>query len=123
MVFDKTIYWVALSVAVLANITANTALKIAVGSITQGSFRDKLLHFFAQGSFWLGCASALLLLVSYLIAIRGVPLSSAYPIVTTLALVGLILVDKFLFGSAISSTKIIGIGLIMVGVGFVSVGT
>lgn len=123
MISGKIVYWTALAVAVLANTGANTALKMAVEGIGTGTMRDKAMGLIVSPSFWLGCGAAFLLLVAYLIAIRGLTLSTAYPVVTTLALVALVLVDKFLFGYSIGATKSLGLGLIVIGVGLVYAGT
>lgn len=109
-------YWGALLVAVVANVVANSAFKIAVSAASARSGRLLSVELLAQGSLWIGVAFAFVLLVAYLAALRGLPASIAYVGVSTLAVVGLVIVDRALFGVPIGAAKLAGIALAIAGV-------
>lgn len=108
-----SIYWSALLLAVCANVFANVALKLAVLGLSEPLDIHSLLTSLWA---WAGLTSCILLLGGYLIAIRGVELSIAYPTVTGLAMVGIAVIGHFLFSEALSLQKIVGIGFVVIGV-------
>jgi small multidrug resistance pump len=100
--------WAALTGAILANVAANLLLKHAMsaralGQEAAGSPLQNLPVLLG------GLLAAGSLLVLYLIALRHLPVSVAYPIVTGLAMVGIALCSAPLFGEALNLTKILGI--------------
>nr|AFB69906.1 drug efflux transporter [uncultured bacterium] len=115
----KLISWAALILAVAANIGANTALKSAVASLSPQAGESSMVQLLRNGYLWVGLALAALLLVSYLVAIRHIPISVAYLAVTTLAMVGLVVVDSTFFGLKLGVHNLLGIGLVMVGLALV----
>lgn len=108
-----SIYWSALLLAVCANVFANIALKLAVLELSGPLDLRALL---TAPWAWAGLTGCVLLLGGYLIAIRGVELSIAYPTVTGLAMVGIAIVGHVLFSEALSLQKLVGIGLVVTGV-------
>lgn len=116
MTEQKLVYWAALFVAVIANVVANSALKVAVASISANSVRGVLLQLLSQASLWIGLAFAAVLLVSYMTALRGLPASTAYIVVSSLAVLGLLVVDNTLFGIPLGGTKLLGTALAVCGV-------
>ena len=106
-------YWSALLFAVCANICTNVSFKLAVQQFT-GAF--DMRAFMLSPWAWAGLVSGLLLLSSFTVAIRGIELSIAYPAVTGLAMVGILIVGYFLFSETLSFQKIAGIGLVIAGV-------
>jgi multidrug transporter EmrE-like cation transporter len=116
-------YWGALLVAVMANVVANSAFKVAVSAASARSGRLLSLELLAQGSLWIGVAFAFVLLVAYLVALRGLPASIAYVGVSTLAVVGLVIVDKALFGVPVGASKLAGIALAVAGVWLIAKAT
>lgn len=115
MISGKLIYLGAIAVAVLANVTANIALKMAMAALVPGSPKAKIFQLLELVSFWVGLCAAGLLLVSYLVALRSGPVSVAYITVTSLAMVGLVFVEKSFFGSSIEMAKILGVCLVISG--------
>ena len=113
---NKLIYWIVLATAVVANIGANTAFKIAVSSLPEGARLSSALKVFDKASLWIGLFLAGVLLLSYLIAIRQIPVSIAYATVTSLAMIGLVVVDSLLFDLTLSYVRLLGIGLVILGV-------
>jgi multidrug transporter EmrE-like cation transporter len=113
---DKLAYWAALLVAVAANVAANTALKIAMSSPLSRSGRGLLLELLGKPSLWIGLVLCGVLLVSYLAALRGLPASVAYAMVTTLAMAGLLVVDSSVFGVPLSGTRLLGAAFAVSGV-------
>ena len=115
--------WLFLALAALANIAANSSLRQAAQGIKgrEGPV-NLLLGLMAQPVFWLGLGAAGLLLLAFTLALREMPVSLAYPIVTSLAIAGLLFVDYALFGQAIGGLRLLGVALIAVGVAIVFVG-
>lgn len=109
-------YWVALLLAVGANILANTALKLAVRDVTTPIDARALLGLASAPWAWIGVASAAALLVLYLIAIRGIDLGIAYPAVTGLAMAGIVVAGCAVFSEPLGLQKVIGVGLVFAGV-------
>lgn len=116
MISHKVFYWGALAVAVIANISANTALKMTMTSVSGGSGKEIILGVLTRTSFWVAVALLGVLLVSYLAALRSVPVSLAYVAVTSLALVGLVIVERVFLGSPLGATKLFGVVLVVFGV-------
>jgi multidrug transporter EmrE-like cation transporter len=116
MTEQKLVYWAALFVAVIANVVANSALKVAVASVSANSDRGVLLQLLSQASLWVGLAFATVLLVSYMAALRGLPASTAYVVVSSLAVLGLLVVDNALYGIPLGGTKLLGTALAVGGV-------
>jgi hypothetical protein len=52
MTSERLLYWGALAVAVIANVSANTALKITMASISTDSAKGTVLQVLTKGSFW-----------------------------------------------------------------------
>ena len=69
---------------------------------------------------WLGGAGSLLLLGSYLYAIRSMPLGVAYPIATSLGTVAVALAGVLIFSESLRPSNIIGIALVVTGVLLIS---
>ena len=115
----KAIGWLALLVAIAANIGANTALKHAMNSVSLGSGTEAAFQMLQNMSFWIGLLLAAVLLLSYLIAIRQMPISVAYLAVTSLAMIGLVAVDSIFFGLRLTATHGVGVGLVVAGLYFV----
>ena len=109
-------YWTALAIAIASNVGANVALKTAMTSLGQGGEGPFLLRALQQVSLWVGLALAGVLLLSYLFAIRHIPVSIAYISVTSLAMVGLLIADLTWFGQPVSLGKLVGVCLVIGGV-------
>ena len=109
-------YWPALAVAVAANVTANMALRLTMTSVPRAGLVATALHAAGRMSFWIAIGAAGILFVAYATAVRQVPASTAYVAVTSLAMVGLVIVEASLFNVVPSVTKGIGIAFVVVGV-------
>lgn len=108
-------HWLALMVCIAANIGANVAVKRAMDSVQLEASWDGVKSVLLQPWLWLGCSLAGVIFLSYLYAIRGVPLSSAYPIATSSATIGVALAGSVLFGEVIGARGIAGIACVLVG--------
>ena len=116
MMSQKFFYWGALAIAIVANISANTALKKTMTSVSGSSGKELVLHVLTQASFWIATIFLGILLISYLAALRSVPVSVAYVAVTSFALVGLVIVERFYLGAPLGVTKLFGVALVVSGV-------
>ncbi len=114
--------WIALAVAVIANISANLLLKQVMVRVDPASTRSTLLQVLSSASFWLGIAAAAVLLLAYLVAIRNISVGTAYVVTTSLAMVGIVLLENRLFDVSIGPTKAVGIVLVVLGVWMISRG-
>ena len=114
----KLVSWTALVLAIAANIGANTAFKSAVASLSPRA-DESLLQLLRNGNLWIGLALAAVLLVSYLVAIRQIPMSVAYLTLSALATVGLVVVDSTFFGLKLAVHNFLGIGLVILGLALV----
>ncbi len=107
--------WLALLLCAGANISANLALKRAVGGraleFTWAAFfallRDPFL--------WLGFALAGVVLLAYLYAIRTLPIGFAYPVVTGLVTLGTFFLGSLVFGDSMSLRGLAGVAFIAAG--------
>lgn len=106
-------YWSALLVAVCANVLTNVSFKLAVQQLAGPV---DIRAFMVSPWAWAGLISGLLLLSSFIVAIRGLELSVAYPAVTGLAMVGILIVGYFLFSETLNWQKIVGVGFVVTGV-------
>ncbi|MEO1608781.1 MAG: SMR family transporter [Pseudomonadota bacterium] len=116
--------WLLLALAIVANVIANISLKIAAVSIKDVT--DPLaiaLRLATQAYFWAGLVSCGVLFLAFFFALRSVPVSLAYPIVTSLATVGLTVLDAMVLATPIGLTRIIGIAFVLVGIALVLNGT
>ncbi len=111
----KTISWLALIIAVSANVASNHAFKMAVSRWTSDG-EGHWWTLIVDPVFWIGLGLAGVLLGAYLYALRAIPLSIAYPSVTGLAMVGIAITGTQILGESLSQSNIAGIGLIAVGV-------
>ena len=111
-----SIYWLALLIATGANVFANLAFKLAVRELVLPPDARTFLTLASTPWAWLGVGSAALLLVCYLIAIRGIDLSIAYPAVTGLAMAGIAIIGCVVFSEPFTSTKLMGIGFVFAGI-------
>ena len=108
-------HWLALIVCIAANIGANIAVKRAMDATALEASWEGVKAIVLQPWLWLGCSLAGVIFVSYLYAIRGVPLSSAYPIATSSATIGVALAGSLLFGETIGVRGAAGIGFVLIG--------
>ena len=112
--------WVFLLLAALANIAANSSLRQAAQRIKgEKDLIAILVGLLAQPVFWLGLLSAGCLLFAFTMALRETPVSIAYPVVTSLAIAGLLLLDYGLLGQPIGGLRLLGVALIIIGVAIV----
>lgn len=109
-----------LMVAVIANLTTNFTLKAAVRDLDTTSFVTVLSGLVRSPWAWSGGLSAAILLVFFMAAIRSLPLSTAYPILTALAIVSMTLIEWQFQGVSIAPAKVAGLALIILGVALVA---
>ncbi len=109
--------WVELSVGVLFNALANILMKYGVKHLRLGQTSAGVLARVATDpALLLGVASFALALAGYGAALRRVPLSTAYPIMTGLGLIIVSAVSTVLFREGFTALKSVGVVLILVGV-------
>lgn len=110
------IYWACLFAAVMFNIVSVSSLKSAVTGIEMAAPGRMVGQLLSVPAFWVGIVFAGLLLTSFLVAIRGLPLSITYALVTSLSMVGMTVSGAIFFGEALTVLKFAGVLLIIGGV-------
>lgn len=113
---SATSHWLALLVCVAANVCSNIAFKRFILGTPFTLERANLISAALNPWLWLGLVLAVVVLASYLYAIKVVPLAIAYPSVTSLAMVGMAAVSVMVFGDQLSLRTVMGIGLVLAGV-------
>ncbi|MEM7364913.1 MAG: SMR family transporter [Pseudomonadota bacterium] len=110
--------WVFVVIAVVANVATNLLLKKAMTSMSgEGSL---VLEALSSPWLWGGILAGLVLLGSYLMAIRELDLSISYAVVTAAALIGVTLMSALLFEESLTAMKGVGVVLIIVGIAALS---
>ena len=115
--------WAAIVLATIASIVANTSLKQAMITVDASLDKSTLLQVLGLASFWIGLVFAGVLFLSYLVAIRHLPVGTAYAVITSLAMAGIIIVESRLFGTPVSTLKAAGIAFVALGVWLMARGT
>ncbi len=103
--------------AIVANIVTNFALKTAVRGVDTTSILTIFGGLIKSPWAWCGMLGASVLLVSFMGAIRTLPLSTAYPILTALAILTMTIIEWGFQGVSIGPLKIVGLTLTILGVG------
>lgn len=111
--------WIALCIAILANVLANVSLKLAVENAGRVTGGVSVFTFLQQPWAWVGVFAAAVLLASYLVAIRHVGLGVSYATVTSVALVLVTVLASIVFGETLTLVSIAGVTLIVAGVALV----
>jgi multidrug transporter EmrE-like cation transporter len=109
----KLIAWLALSVAVVASVTANVSFKFALTKASANVSGHPIVSFLMQPSTWIGLCAAAVLLANYVLAIRDIGLGFSYAIVTSLSLVLVTITSAIAFQERLNLTIFVGMGLII----------
>jgi len=109
---------------VLLNAGAQLLLKagtnvLGVLTLTRETWADTLFKMATQGYFVLGAACYVLSLFVWIMGLSRVPVSIAYPLLSIGYVINAI-AAHFLFGEAVTASRWLGIGFIVVGVWLVA---
>ena len=109
---------------VLLNAGAQLLLKagtnaLGVLSLSRDTWPDTLIRMATQGHFVLGAACYVLSLFVWILGLSRVPVSVAYPLLSIGYIVNAI-AAHYLFGEAVTTTRWLGIGFIVIGVWLVA---
>jgi len=109
---------------VLLNAGAQLLLKagtnvLGVLSLTRETWTDTLMRMATQRYFILGAACYLLSLFVWILGLSRVPVSIAYPLLSVGYIINAI-AAHYLFGEAVTASRWLGIGFIIVGVWLVA---
>jgi multidrug transporter EmrE-like cation transporter len=113
-----------LMTGVLLNAAAQLLLKagtnaLGVITLTRDGWADTLMRMATQGHFVLGAACYAASLFVWILGLSRVPVSIAYPLLSVGYVVNAI-AAHYLFGEAVTATRWLGIGCIIVGVWLVA---
>ena len=111
---------------VLLNAGAQLLLKagtnvLGVLTLTRDSWTDTLMRMATQGYFLIGAFCYALSLFVWILGLSRVPVSVAYPLLSIGYIVNAI-AAHYLFGEAVTVTRWLGIGFIVIGVWLVAKG-
>lgn len=112
----KIIAWLALSAAVLANVVTNISLKLAVKRSAADPSGHYAVRFFIDPWTWVAICAGIILLGSYLVAIREIGLGFSYALVTSVALVLITISAAIAFKESLNLMTFAGMGLIILGI-------
>jgi len=109
---------------VLLNAGAQLLLKagtnvLGVLTLTRETWADTLLRMTTQGYFVLGAACYVLSLFVWILGLSRVPVSVAYPLLSVGYVINAV-AAYYLFGEAVTLTRWLGIGFIVIGVWLVA---
>lgn len=105
-----------LALCLIGNICSSIGFKQLA---TQASFElsfDNLLRLVLNPWGWLGLAGGLTFVGGYILLLRTVPISAAYPTVVAMGSVGVAIAGVLFLGEHLTMTAIAGIALIIAGV-------
>lgn len=113
-----------LMTGVLLNAGAQLLLKagtnaLGVITLTRDNWPDTLLRMVTESHFVLGAACYVLSLFVWILGLSRVPVSVAYPLLSVGYIVNAV-AAHYLFGEAVTVTRWLGIGFIVVGVWLVA---
>ncbi len=118
----RSVYFVALGAALVLNATANLMMKFGMerfkaSGVTAAQGLGTLVGALAGN--WvliLGLCLFAANVVLYTFALKGVPISVAYPIMTTVGFVIIVVVAGIYLRERLSAAQWVGVGLILAGV-------
>jgi multidrug transporter EmrE-like cation transporter len=108
--------WILLAVAVAANIASNFLFKTAMASFPETVDAASLFKFAFNPYLWLGGTACVVLLASYLLALREIDLMTSYAFVISLSLVGITVLSPLLLGTTLPLGRIAGVALVISGI-------
>lgn len=109
-------HWIALFLAVAANVGANVSFKHFVQNTEFRATWPAVFAALGQPTLWIGGMFGATLLGCYLYALRGIPISVAYTSATTLSITAIICAGVFLYGEPFGPRMAAGVAAVMVGV-------
>ncbi len=112
--------WLILAATIASNVGANAFLKAAMRRAAQAP-AETVLQPWNNHLLILGVIFSGLTLVFYTLTLKKFELSVAYPVVTSLALVGVFTCSALFFDEQMHWTKLVGAALIIAGVILLSV--
>lgn len=108
--------WIYLGLAVIANVSANFFFKTAMASFPHEITFGDLLRFMLNPYLWMGAICCVVLLGSYLMALRQVELAVSYAFVISLSLVGISLLSPLILHEPLRLQAVAGTALVIVGI-------
>ncbi|MDX2288230.1 MAG: SMR family transporter [Hyphomicrobiaceae bacterium] len=109
-------HWLALALCVVGNVSANIGFKRMMATLPLEVSVGTVRYLVTSPWAWLGGLGSLLLLGSYLYAIRSLPIGVAYPMATSLGMVGVALAGTFILGESLRPQAMAGIACIILGI-------
>lgn len=104
----------------MANISTNFSLKTAVQGLDTTSLKTIASGLLTSPWAWLGGISGFVLLGSFMAAIRTLPLSIAYPVLTAMAIIVMATAEWWFQGISLGFGKIAGLAFIVAGIALVT---
>ncbi|MEP1202180.1 MULTISPECIES: hypothetical protein [Rhodobacterales] len=109
-------HWTLILIAACANVALNLFLRQTGRGLNTGSLGEIILSLLVSPWAWLSVMSAAVLLGAFVAAIRVYSLSLTYAAVTSIAMVALTVVGVVWHMEVLSTTRVLGLGLIISGI-------
>lgn len=110
-------HYALLTLALVLNAAANVFMKAGMRAAGRLAAEASLLDKYVLNPFlWAGLTSFAVALVFYTLALAKMPLSLAYPIMTTVGFAIVLTASAIFFEERLNTVQYVGIGLIAVGV-------
>lgn len=108
--------WIFVILAVVSNVCLNLSLKGLSGSLSPGAEGSLVLRIVVSPFAWLALICGLVLLGSFTMAIRSLPLSMTYSVITGAAMALLALVGLLAGYEQLSLPRLAGLSMVIVGI-------
>lgn len=108
--------WILLMVAVVANVASNFLFKSAMAAFPSEISFWSLLRFAFNPYLVLAITCCVVLLGSYLLALRQIELTVSYSVVISLSLVGISLLSPFILNEQLRLQTLAGAALVICGI-------
>ena len=108
--------WIFIASAVVANVVLNLCLKIVSSLLSPDAPLALATRVLSAPATWIGVISAFVLVASFALSLKSFPLSVSYTVITSLAMVSLVLVALVAGFETFSLWRTLGILLVVSGV-------
>lgn len=108
--------WIFVILAIVSNVSINLSLKGLSAVLQPGSEGPLVLRILSSPFAWLALISGLILLGSFTMAIRSLPLSVSYSVITGAAMAALALIGLIAGYEQLSLPRLAGLSMVIVGI-------
>ncbi len=115
--------WIFIALAVVSNVVLNLCLKAVSGLLTPDAPLALAARVLSAPATWIGVISAFILVGSFALTLKSFPLSVSYTVITSLAMVSLVIVALAAGFETLNLWRTLGILLVIGGVVVIGLST